>query len=44
MIPSFTAHVPAACVVRLPGAHHDVFLSDEADVLREMRAFLSRVR
>jgi non-heme chloroperoxidase len=35
---------PAAHVVRLPGAHHYVYLSNEADVLREMRAFLSRVR
>ena len=26
----------------LPGADHYVFLSNEADVLREMRAFLAR--
>ena len=34
--------VPSARVVRLAGAHHYVFLSNEADVLREMRAFLFR--
>jgi pimeloyl-ACP methyl ester carboxylesterase len=32
--------VPSARVVRLPGANHYVFLSNEADVLREMRAFV----
>ena len=31
--------LPSARVVRLPGANHYVFLSNEADVLREMRAF-----
>ena len=36
--------VPGARVVRLPGAHHYLFLSNEADVLREMRAFLGRLR
>jgi len=35
---------PAAHVVRLPGAHHYVYLSNEADVLDEMRPFLSRLR
>jgi hypothetical protein len=30
--------------VKLPRANHYVFLSNEADVLREMRAFLGRVR
>jgi non-heme chloroperoxidase len=35
--------LPGARVVRLPGANHYVFLSNEADVLREMRAFLARV-
>jgi pimeloyl-ACP methyl ester carboxylesterase len=34
--------VPTAHVVRLSRAHHYVFLSNEADVLREMRAFLGR--
>jgi hypothetical protein len=36
--------LPSARVVRLPGANHYVFLSNEADVLREMRAFLSRLQ
>lgn len=36
--------VPTAHVVRLPGAHHHVYLSNEADVLREMRSFLGRLR
>jgi pimeloyl-ACP methyl ester carboxylesterase len=33
--------VPTAHVITLPGANHYVFLSNEADVLREMRAFLA---
>jgi pimeloyl-ACP methyl ester carboxylesterase len=36
--------LPGARVVRLPGANHYVYLSNEADVLREMRAFLGRLR
>ncbi|HEU4691631.1 MAG TPA: alpha/beta hydrolase, partial [Vicinamibacterales bacterium] len=36
--------LPRARVVKLPGAHHYVFLSNEADVLREMRAFLGSLR
>lgn len=32
--------VPAAKVVEMPGAHHYLFQQEEADVLREMRAFL----
>jgi pimeloyl-ACP methyl ester carboxylesterase len=32
--------VPGARVIELPGANHYVFLSNEADVLREIRAFL----
>jgi pimeloyl-ACP methyl ester carboxylesterase len=35
---------PTAHVITLPGAHHYVFLSNEADVIREMRAFLTRLR
>ena len=38
---AFENGVPTACVVRLPSAHHYVFLSNEADVLREMHAFLT---
>ncbi len=37
---AFEAGVPTAHVVRLRGAHY-IFLSNEADVLREMRAFLA---
>ena len=36
--------IPGARVVQLPDANHYVFLSNEADVLREMRAFLGRIR
>ncbi len=36
--------VPTAHVITLPGANHYVFLSNEADVLREMRAFLARLQ
>ena len=35
--------VPTAHVVTFPGAHHYLFLSNEPDTLREMRAFLARV-
>ena len=37
----FADAVPTARVVNLPGAHHYVYLSNEADVLREMRVFLT---
>jgi pimeloyl-ACP methyl ester carboxylesterase len=40
---AFEDGVPSARVVRLP-AHHYVFLSKEADVLREMRTFLDGLR
>ena len=33
--------VPTAHVVTVPNAHHYVFLSNEAEVLREIRAFLA---
>ena len=36
--------LPSAQIVKLPRANHYVFLSNEADVLREMRAFLGRLR
>ena len=32
--------VPGARVVEMPGADHHVFLSNESDVLRELRRFL----
>lgn len=37
---AFEKGVPSAHVVRLPHAAHDVFRSNEADVLREMNAFI----
>lgn len=41
---AFEEGVPTAHVVRLPGADHYVYLSNEADVLREMKSFLSTLR
>jgi non-heme chloroperoxidase len=38
---AFEDGVPSAHVVRLPGADHYVYISNEADVLREMKSFLS---
>jgi pimeloyl-ACP methyl ester carboxylesterase len=40
---AFEKGIPSARVVRLPHAHHYVFLSNEADVLREMNAFIARL-
>ena len=37
---AFEAGVPSARVVRLPRARHEVFSSNEEDVLREMKAFI----
>lgn len=41
---AFETGVPSSRVVRLPHANHYVFLTNEADVLREMNAFLSNLR
>jgi non-heme chloroperoxidase len=41
---AFEEGVPTAHVVRLPGANHYVYLSNEADVLREMKSFLNTLR
>jgi non-heme chloroperoxidase len=41
---AFEEGVPTAHVVRLRGADHYVYLSNEADVLREMKAFLANFR
>ncbi len=38
---SFTKGVPSATVLRLPHANHYVFLSNEADVLHALSAFLT---
>jgi pimeloyl-ACP methyl ester carboxylesterase len=40
---AFESGVPSARVVRLPHASHYVFLSNEADVLREMNDFLGNL-
>jgi alpha-beta hydrolase superfamily lysophospholipase len=37
---AFETGLPSARVVRLPHANHYVFRSNEADVLREMNAFI----
>lgn len=37
---AFQAGVPSALVVRLESASHDVFLSNESEVLREMDEFI----
>jgi hypothetical protein len=39
----FEGGVPTARVIRLRGAHY-IFLSNEPDVLREMRAFLAGLK
>lgn len=38
---AFERQVPSARVVRIPNANHSVFLSNEADVPREMNAFIA---
>jgi pimeloyl-ACP methyl ester carboxylesterase len=38
---AFEKGVPSAHVVRIPHASHVIFMSNEADVLREMNAFLA---
>jgi hypothetical protein len=40
---AFEAGVPTARVIRLRGAHYR-FVSNEPDVLREMRAFLAGLK
>lgn len=41
---AFEAGVPSARVVRLPHARHEVFSSNEDDVLREMYAFIGSLK
>jgi hypothetical protein len=41
---AFEDGVPTARVVRLPHANHLVFISNEVDVLHEMRAFLATLK
>lgn len=40
-IGAFQHGLPSAHVVRIPNADHNIFISNEADVLREMRAFIN---
>jgi pimeloyl-ACP methyl ester carboxylesterase len=40
---AFETAVHSARVIRLPHASHNVFLSNESDVLREMKAFIDRL-
>lgn len=40
---AFERGVPTARVIRIPQSNHYVFLSNESDVLREMRAFLAEL-
>ncbi|MBZ5601286.1 MAG: alpha/beta hydrolase [Acidobacteriia bacterium] len=41
---AFEQGLPDAHVVRIPNAHHYVFMTNEADVLRELRAFIARIK
>ncbi len=41
---AFEAGVPTARVVRIPRANHYVFVSNEADVLREMETFIASLK
>ena len=43
-VAAFEGGVPSARVVRLPHASHSLFISNEADVLREMRSFLETLQ
>lgn len=40
---AFEKGLPSARVVRIPNANHFIFQSNEADVLREIRAFVGGV-
>jgi non-heme chloroperoxidase len=42
-VKAFQEGVPQAHVIRLPNASHDVFRSNEADVLREVRTFIGNL-
>lgn len=41
---AFQAGIPSAHVIRIPNADHFIFRSNEADVVREMNAFLTNLR
>jgi len=40
---AFEAGVPGSHVVRLANAEHDVFRTNEAEVMREMDAFMDKL-
>ena len=40
---SLLTAVPGARIVELPGANHYIFISNEADVVREIRAFVTHL-
>ncbi len=42
-VKAFEEGLPKAHVVRIPNANHYVFMSNEADVLREMRKFIAQL-
>ena len=44
MAKALQAGVPSARVIQIPHANHYVFLSNESDVLREMRAFIAGLK
>jgi non-heme chloroperoxidase len=41
---AFETAVPSARIIRLPHASHFLFVSNEADVLREMNSFLGSLK
>jgi len=41
---AFEEGLPDAHVVRIPNAHHYVFMTNEGDVLRELRAFIAQIK
>jgi non-heme chloroperoxidase len=43
-VKAFESGLPSARVVRIPNANHYVFLSNEADVLREMNTFIAGLK
>ncbi len=41
---AFAEALPEAHVVRIPNANHYVFISNDAEVLREMRTFIAQLK
>ena len=40
---AFQAGVPSAQVIRIPNADHFIFRSNEAEVIRDMNAFIAKL-